>query len=109
MDALPAVILGNAQEEDPDAVITFQELREVHGVEVWEIAMDVNASGVGFKFRGLYYGGQEGTVQLMTYTTPELAETEEGAMSALRRGLRIRSLEPPIENDGATNPALTQP
>ncbi len=69
-DALPEVALSNARGADPEAKITFQEKRKVNGLDVWALKIAVTSSKIPFIFYSYNYGGAEGTVQVITYTTP---------------------------------------
>jgi hypothetical protein len=89
-DSLPEVALTNAKKMDPNARITFREKRRVNGVDVWFLKMEVTAVGVPFTYYGYYYGGESGTIQVLTYTARDLVPDYESDFMEFLNGFRLR-------------------
>ena len=88
LDSFPQIALDNAKKADPNAKITFQEKRKVNGLEVWFLKMEAVVKGIPLSYRGYYYGGEKGAVQLMTFTRTGLMGEYESDFMALLNGLR---------------------
>jgi len=71
------IALANAQSVDPKAKIVSRQQRRVNGVDVrfLKIVADVNA--VPMVYLGCFYGGEYGTVQVVTYTAKTLLPAYE--------------------------------
>jgi hypothetical protein len=89
IDSLPDIALANAKEAAPDASITFREKRTIAGVEVWFLKLSVTASGVPLSYYGYYYSGKAGTIQILTYTGPNLVAEYEKDFLEFLNGFRI--------------------
>ena len=101
-ETLPGVALINAQQVDPNAKLVSQQKRMVNGHEVLVLQMDVTSAQIPFRFYGYYYGGTSGTIQLVTYTTPQLFERNYAALTDFLDGLVIsdQPLPPPPPGSG---------
>ena len=88
LDAFPLIALDNAKKADPNAKIVFQEKRTVNGLEVWFLKMEALVKGIPLRYRGYYYGGEKGAVQLLTFTSSGLIGEYESDFMALLNGLR---------------------
>lgn len=78
---IPAV-LGNMRATAPDAEIVKQEYRLVNDKKVLLLQMQATMQGMKIVYRGYYFSDENGTTQLVTYTTQNLvagyaADTEE--------------------------------
>jgi hypothetical protein len=83
-DSLPDIALSNAKDADPNAAITFREKRRVNGVDVWFVKIEGVLEKTPFIYYGYYYGGKNGSVQVVTYTGKSLmAEYEKDFMEFL--------------------------
>lgn len=87
--SLKKIALSNAKDVAPDAKIIFEETRVVNGKEVLCMKIDGTIEGIPFRFYGYYYGGKEGTVQLLTYTGQVLFEKYEQDFLSFINGLEI--------------------
>uniref|UniRef100_Q023U8 Uncharacterized protein n=1 Tax=Solibacter usitatus (strain Ellin6076) TaxID=234267 RepID=Q023U8_SOLUE len=67
-DALPEMILTNAQNEDPNAKLVLKEKRKVNGADVWFLKLDREVHHIPMIVSGYYYTGKSGTVLVMTMT-----------------------------------------
>ncbi len=88
LDSFPAIALENAKKADPNAKITFQEKRTVNGLEVWFLKIEAVVKGIPLSYRGYYYSGSKGAVQLLTFTSAGLMGEYESDFMALLNGLR---------------------
>jgi Putative bacterial sensory transduction regulator len=87
LDSFPAIALENAKKADPNAKITLQEKRKVNGLDVWFLKMEAVVKGIPLSYRGYYYGGEKGAVQLLTFTSSGLLGEYESDFLALLNGL----------------------
>ena len=71
-NALKDVVLSNARKVDPQSSIVSTEMRRVNGVELMEIQMEATVKGYNFSYRGYYWTGRTGTVQVFTYTVRDV-------------------------------------
>jgi hypothetical protein len=71
MEALERAALINAKKVSPDMTLLFKEKRVVNGKSVLCLQMTGTVQGTSFMYYGYYYGGPEGTLQVICYTTPE--------------------------------------
>jgi hypothetical protein len=89
IDSLPAIALANAQKMDSNARITTKEKHDVNGVDVWFLKIEADARGIPFTYYGYYYGGNSGTVQMITYTGRNLASEYEKDFMEFLNGFRL--------------------
>jgi len=88
LDSFPSIALENARKADPNAKITLQEKRKVNGLEVWFLKMEAVVKGIPLSYRGYYYGGEKGAVQVITFTSTGLIGEYESDFMVLLNGLR---------------------
>ncbi len=88
LESFPQIALENAKKADPNAKITFQEKRTVNGLEVWFLKMEAVVKGIPLSYRGYYYSGSKGAVQLLTFTSAGLMAEYENDFMALLNGLQ---------------------
>jgi hypothetical protein len=67
-DNIADVAFANIRKQDPNARMTLKQKRRVGGVDVWFQTVDATIKGTPITYMGYYYGGQGGTVQVLTYT-----------------------------------------
>ena len=89
LTSLKKIALENAKEAGPDAKIVFEEMRVVNGKEVLCLKIEVTIEQIPFRFYGYYYGGKQGTIQLLTYTGQVLFEKYEQDFLDFINGLEI--------------------
>jgi hypothetical protein len=89
ISSLKKIALENAKEADPEAKIVFEETRVVNGKEVLCMRIDGTMSQIPFRFYGYYYGGKQGTIQLLTYTGQSLFQKYEQDFLDFLNGLEI--------------------
>jgi len=61
------IALANAQSVDPAAAIVYRQQRRVNGAVVRFLKIEAEVNAVPMVYWGLYYGGEYGTVQIVTY------------------------------------------
>ena len=91
VSSLRRIALENAKEASPDAKIVFEETRMINGVEVLAMKIEGTIEQIPFRFYGYYYGGKQGTIQLLTYTGQALFSKYEGDFIEFLNGLEIYS------------------
>jgi hypothetical protein len=89
IESLKNIALENFREAAPDAKIVFDEKRIVNGTEVLCLRMDGTTQGIPFSFFGYYFGGKEGTIQLVTYTGQNLMDKYKVEFTTFLNGLEI--------------------
>ena len=62
------VALANAQSVDPVAKIVSRQQRRINGVNVRFLKIEADVNTVPMVYLGCFYGGEYGTVQVVTYT-----------------------------------------
>ena len=68
LGSIEDVALANAQAVDPHAKIVFRNRRRVGGMVLSFLKIEAELDTVPMIYCGYYYGGENGTVQLVTYT-----------------------------------------
>ena len=86
---LKQVAIENAKRAAPDAQVVFEETRTVNGKEVLCMKFDGTVKGIPFRYYGYYYGGKQGTIQLLTFTGQDLFAKYEQEFSDFLNGLEI--------------------
>ena len=89
INSLKKIALDNARQAAADAKIIFEEYRTVNGKQVLCLKIEGTIEGIPFRFYGYYYGGKEGTIQLLTFTGTSLFEKYESDFTSLLNGLEI--------------------
>ena len=79
----------NAKAAAPDARIIFEESRTVNKQEVLCMKIDGTVKGIPFRYYGYYYGGKQGSIQLLTFTGQEIFAKYEQDLTEFLNGLEI--------------------
>jgi hypothetical protein len=87
LPGLKEIAIDNAKKAAPDAKVTYEEKREVNGKEILCMRIAGTIKGVNFIYNGYYYAGKEGSIQFITYTSENLFQEYEPAMTELLNGL----------------------
>jgi hypothetical protein len=90
MDKLKALALVNAKQASPDMKVVEESRRNVNGVEVLTMRFEGTVNGVRFAYLGLYYGGEQGAVQVLTYTGRNLFEEYRSVMEEFLNGFKLK-------------------
>lgn len=84
LDSVEDVALANAQAVDPNAKVIFRDKRKVNGAVLHFLKIEANVDTVPMVYWGYFYAGENGTVQVVTYTAKTLLrEYEKGFMDFL--------------------------
>ncbi len=86
---LKEVVLENAQKAAEDAKIILEEKRVVNGREILCLRINGTLKQIPFAYYGYYYGGKEGTIQVITYTSQNLLKKYEQVFTEFLNGLVI--------------------
>jgi hypothetical protein len=89
LDSLQDVALANAQAVDPDAKFVFRDKRKVNGAVLHFLKIQANVNAVPMVYSGYFYAGENGTVQVVTYTAKTLLPQYEKDFMDLLDGLVI--------------------
>jgi hypothetical protein len=74
LETLKSIALENAQSVAPDIRSIKEEYRIVNGKKVLLLQMNGTTQGIKFSYYGYYYSDENGTVQLVTYTSQNLID-----------------------------------
>jgi hypothetical protein len=89
MEALERAAMSNAKKVAPDVTLLFKEKRVVSGKHVLCMQMTGTIDGTSFMYYGYYYGGPEGTLQVICYTTPEQFDQAKTDFDEFLSGIQI--------------------
>lgn len=92
--AIPLVTLrnlavANAKEAAPDAKVTKEEKRLVNGTEILMMKIEGTVQGIPFVYYGYYYGGKQGTIQIVGFTGQNVFAKYEAEFTKFLDGLEI--------------------
>lgn len=87
IDKLLNVALINAQHASADATITNSEYRTVNNKKILCIHMKATVEGIKFIYEYYDYSNENGTVQLVGYTTEKLYDSEKKELEECLNGL----------------------
>lgn len=79
----------NAKDAAPDAQIILEETRTVNNKQLLCMKLDGTVKGIPFRYYGYYYGGKQGSIQLLTFTGRELFPKYEQDLADFLNGLEI--------------------
>ena len=77
LGSIQDIALANAQAADPNAKITFRNRRRVNGTDLYFLKIEANVDSVPMVYWGYFYAGENGTVQVVTYTAKTLLSEHE--------------------------------
>ncbi len=89
ISTLREIVLQNARESATEVKVINEERRIVNGVEVLHIRMKVVIQGIPFTFAGYYFGGDEGSFQVIGYTSENLFPSYEKDIFDMLNGTTI--------------------
>ena len=79
LDSVEDIALANAQSVDPHARVVFRHRRWVKGIAFWFLKIEATVETIPMVYWGYFYVGEDGTVQVITYTEKSrLPEYEQG-------------------------------
>jgi len=89
LDKLKKIVLENMQALDKNAKIVFEEKRTVNGKKVLCLALEAAVEGIEVVYYGYYYSGDEGTIQVVTWTGRKLFKELKPEMEDFLNGFEI--------------------
>ncbi|MEO8028742.1 MAG: YbjN domain-containing protein, partial [Bryobacteraceae bacterium] len=89
LDNLPEVALTNAKAADPNATLVSRDKITVNGIVLWRQKMNASVNGVPVSYYGYYYGGDGGTVQVLTYCGQGQLPELEAELTEFLSGLQF--------------------
>ncbi len=69
IENLKSIAYENAKSAAPDLRIIKEDYRLVNGIKVFMMQMTGTINGISFTYFGYYYSNENGTIQLLTYTS----------------------------------------
>jgi hypothetical protein len=88
-DALKKVALENAKGVAPDIKMVSEEKRTLNGKQVMCLKMSGTIQTIPFIYYGYYYGGNEGTLQVICYTSANLFDEFKADFDDFLNGTQI--------------------
>ncbi len=88
-EALSKVALDRVRELDPQVRILKQGSRSISGVEVVTVRFDTVLKSIPLSFLAYYYGGKEGSVQVLGWAGQSIFEEKQADLQELLDGLVI--------------------
>jgi hypothetical protein len=98
MSALKKAALENAKQGDKEAKIVKEEARVVNWSEVLCLEIEASTEGVPMTLYGYYYSGDQGTIQVLTWTSRNLFQELKPEMERFLNGFEI--IQKGKEDDG---------
>ena len=83
------IALANAQSLDPKAKIAFRQQRRINGVNFKFLKIEAEVNAVPMVYWGCFYGGEYGTVQVVTYTAKARLPEYEKDFTDFFNGLTV--------------------
>lgn len=87
LESLKDIAVENAKKAAPDARIIFEEMRNVNGNNVLMLKISATIQGIKILYTGYYYSNTNGTIQLITYTSDNLAAAYTTDIETFLNGL----------------------
>lgn len=87
LETLKDIALANAKKVAADARITAEEYRTVNGLKILMLKMSATIQGIAISYMGYYYSNANGTVQFLTYTGDNVAQTFSADIEKFLNGL----------------------
>jgi hypothetical protein len=91
---LKKAVLENLMKVDKDATIIREEARLVNGTEVLCLTINAKIKGVPFTYHGYYYSGEQGSIQVLTWTGQNLFQELQPELDRFLNGFEIVKKEP---------------
>jgi hypothetical protein len=89
IETLKKIALENAKKAAPDAKIASEEKRVVKGKELLCLKFTGTIQGIPFTYYGYFYGGAEGTLQVVTYTASNIFDEFKQDFDDFLDGIQI--------------------
>jgi hypothetical protein len=89
LQALKNAAIANAKRVASDLKVELEEPRQLNGKPVLLLKMTGTVQGSPFVYYGYYYGGKEGSLQVVTYTSSNLFDEYKNDMQEFLDGTQI--------------------
>jgi hypothetical protein len=89
IETLKKIAVANAKKAAPDAKIASEEKRVVKGKELLCLKLTGTIQGIPCTYYGYYYGGSEGTLQVLTYTASNIFDEFKQDFDDFLDGIQI--------------------
>lgn len=86
---LTEIAIDNARKADPNLKVTARGTREVNGVRMSTLEIEAVVDQLPVIFQGYYYGGPEGAIQIIGWTSRNLAKEYRPQFERIADGFRI--------------------
>lgn len=87
VETLGNIAFENAKKVASDTKIITEEYRTVNNVKVLMIKMSATIQGIKISYMGYYYSNEKGTIQFLTYTSENLAQSFSNEIETVLNGL----------------------
>lgn len=89
LETLKRAALQNARVAAPDAKIVLDEMRMVGDKQAALVGIEGNVDGIVFRYHSLYWSGDAGAVQVITFTSRNLFQEYEADFNAFLSGVSL--------------------
>ena len=89
MESIKKMAVANAKKVAPDVKIASEEKRVVKGKELLCLKLTGTLQGIPAIYYGYYYGGSEGTLQVVTYTASNIFDEFKQDLDDFLNGTQI--------------------
>ncbi len=89
IESLKKIALQNAKEAATDSRVVSEESRIVNGKEILCMQIEGTVEKIPFTYYGYYYGGKQGTIQVITFTGQNLFTKYQREFTDFLNGLEI--------------------
>ncbi len=86
LEALREIAVINAKDVAPDTTIDNVEYRTVNGIKILMIEMSGTLTGIKFGYKGYYYSNENGTIQIILYSSKKLMKGYDDKIEKLLNG-----------------------
>ncbi len=89
LESLRNIAIENARSAAPDIKVQKEEYRTVNGTKVLMLQMNGTIQGMKFVYYGYYFSNENGTIQLLTYTSESLFPSYKDDIEDFLNGLYV--------------------
>jgi hypothetical protein len=104
IEKLKKIVLANTKEGAPDARVLSEERRTLNDKQVLCLKIGGTVQNIPFVYYGYYYGGSEGTLQVVTYTATNLFDEFKSDCEEFLNGTQIGQASAVTKSEAAVKP-----
>jgi hypothetical protein len=104
IEKLKKIVLANTKEGAPDARVLLEERRTLNNKQVLCLKIGGTVQNIPFVYYGYYYGGSEGTLQVVTYTATNLFDEFKSDCEEFLNGTQIGQASAVTKSEAAVKP-----